>query len=550
MSKPSATRKDFVLTSSYADFASYVVLATLVILAFATFGDYGISWDEEVQNTYGKKLLALYTSGLRDQSAFEYMNLIYYGGFFDLVAAVVNLASPFGEYETRHLLGALMGVVGYFGAWRLTRLLAGERAALIALAILATAPLVYGHNYINPKDAPFAWLTVWVAYFGTRAILEGPSLQRRTVAGFGIALGLALGSRVLAGAWLMALLGALALSVVATQPTDFKHWPREFWARSKGLLWALPIALVLMAIFWPWSVTAITNIERAVKEFIDFPWVSEILWNGQMVLSTKLPWDYLPVLLWNMLPELILIGLVLACISAVSSIARRRLDVFAQSNSTAKVFVAAIAVIPIVACMLMRPTLYNGMRHFLFVVPILGIFAGIGLDQALNWLAQRRAVWGVIGSACIALAVGRQIWISIDSHPNQYVTYNALAGDLVGAEGRFELDYWGTSLAEGTRRLIAAIANEPKPDGVTPPYNVLVCGRPWSAEYYFTPNFIVTWDIKKADFYVAYNGPACDWSLRDRGKVITDVYQRGVILSYVVDLRSLRQSQIIEPPKP
>ena len=107
--------------------AIFAVLAALILL---TFRDYGISWDEQLQNTYGVKLLAYYTSGFADHSAFSYINLFLYGGFFDLAAALSNLISPFGVYETRHLLGGVMFLAGLFGAWKLTNLLAGERAAL------------------------------------------------------------------------------------------------------------------------------------------------------------------------------------------------------------------------------------------------------------------------------------------------------------------------------------------------------------------------------------------------------------------------------------
>src|SRR5438309_507432 len=84
------------------------VFAVLAVAILLTFRDYGISWDEEVQLPYGEKLLAYYASGLRDRSAFTFINLYLYGGFFDLVAALCNLVSPFGQYETRHLLGAVV----------------------------------------------------------------------------------------------------------------------------------------------------------------------------------------------------------------------------------------------------------------------------------------------------------------------------------------------------------------------------------------------------------------------------------------------------------
>src|SRR6188474_3944198 len=84
---------------------SQLVLAILALLILATFADYGVSWDERVQNTYGLRLLSYYVTAFQDQSAFYYINLRYYGGAFDLIAAALNTVSPFGEYETRHLLG-------------------------------------------------------------------------------------------------------------------------------------------------------------------------------------------------------------------------------------------------------------------------------------------------------------------------------------------------------------------------------------------------------------------------------------------------------------
>ena len=115
------------------DTLSMLVLAVVLVLVAATFQHYGISWDEEIQNTYGKKILSFYLSGFEDQSVFKHFNLYLYGGSFDLVAAIVNTVSPFGEYETRHLLGGLVGTLGLAGIWRLGRLFGGPRVGFLAL---------------------------------------------------------------------------------------------------------------------------------------------------------------------------------------------------------------------------------------------------------------------------------------------------------------------------------------------------------------------------------------------------------------------------------
>ncbi len=225
------------------------------------------------------------------------------------------------------------------------------------------------------------------------------------------------------------------------------------------------------------------------------------------------------------------------CEKKAAGVAMNLLFSYVDPHVAAIVFVAVIAVLPILACAIIRPTLYNGMRHFLFVVPLLGIFAGMGLVHVISWLGQQHRSWAMVGVALVVAAIGRQAWISVDLHPNQYVYYNAIAGDLVGAQSKFDLDYWGTSLAEASRRLEGSVEQKSHVDGTLPHYKVLVCGRPWSAQYFLPKNFEITWEIDQADFYIAINGSACDWSSRERGRLIADIKRRGVILSYVVDLR-------------
>jgi 4-amino-4-deoxy-L-arabinose transferase-like glycosyltransferase len=513
-----------------------LVLGALTILVFATFQDYGITWDEDVQNIYGHKILALYTSGFADTSALSFMNLYFYGGFFDTIAAAANLISPFGEYETRHLLGGLFGVFGYAGVYLLARLLGGDRVGLVALIILVTAPLLYGHAFINPKDAPFAWLTVWTLYFGCRALMQGEDAPLSTIIGLGVMLGLALGTRVIAAAWFAAIIGAHAVAIMSANPRNWREWLEELRYRTGNLLWALPIALALMAIFWPWSVTSAGNVETAVEEFVAFPWDSDVLWNGRLIMADDLPWAYLPVLLWYVLPELVLLGLALTVAPLALRIRRHGWGLVASPQASCILLVAVVAVVPIIACMIMRPTLYNGMRHFLFVVPLLGILAALGLTWIFNAL-QARARWAAFAFAGVmAIGVTRQAWIAIDLHPNQYVYYNALAGDLVGAQGRFELDYWGSSLAEASRPVAQVMANTSAPEGG---WKVEVCGHPKSVLYYLPPGVTHTFNRAEAHFYVGLNITACRNAPTDAAQV-SEVRRRGVVFSRAFDLRATR----------
>ncbi len=79
-----------------------------------------------------------------------------YGGGFDMAAALLHKVIPLDLFETRRLVGAIVGVIGLAVTWRLGRRVGGPLAGLAALLLLTLCPIYYGHMFMNPKDAPFA----------------------------------------------------------------------------------------------------------------------------------------------------------------------------------------------------------------------------------------------------------------------------------------------------------------------------------------------------------------------------------------------------------
>ena len=88
------------------DLAVAFLIVALVVLVVLTFGDYGISNDEEVQHRYGEMIVAYYASGLSDRTLFDFGNLYLYGGLFDIIAVLLAKAVPFEPYAIRHVLSA------------------------------------------------------------------------------------------------------------------------------------------------------------------------------------------------------------------------------------------------------------------------------------------------------------------------------------------------------------------------------------------------------------------------------------------------------------
>ena len=277
-------------------------LALLILVAAVaalTFRDYGLGWDDYTHSQYGSLLLSLYGSGFADRRALSFVNLYMYGGGFDLLATLSAKILPFGLFETRRLVGAAVGLVGLFFTWRLGRRLGGPLAGLIALVLLATCPLYYGHMFMNAKDTPFA-VTMAMALLGlVRAFQEYPRATPATIALCSVGIGLAVGSRVMGGfAVLEALLAFLFILAVRSRETGLKPALGEWASFLMPFLPGAVLAYLVMGLVWPWAALSPLNPFRAVEYFSNFfekPWRE--LFDGQLIPVVDMPRSYLPTLI-------------------------------------------------------------------------------------------------------------------------------------------------------------------------------------------------------------------------------------------------------------
>jgi hypothetical protein len=197
------------------DGIALAVLGAVALIAWLTFRDYGLSWDDYTHAEYGDLLLSLYTSGFADRRALSFVNLYYYGGGFDLLAAALAKVLPLGIFETRRLLGAAVGILGLFVVWRLGRRIGGPLAGLLALVLLACCPEYYGHMFMNPKDSPFAVAMVILLLGLVRAFEQYPRPGIGSTGLVGLGAGLSLGARIMGAFNLLSAFVALQFGFVA-----------------------------------------------------------------------------------------------------------------------------------------------------------------------------------------------------------------------------------------------------------------------------------------------------------------------------------------------
>src|SRR5438128_8643389 len=243
------------------DDLALIVLAATGLIASLTFRDYGLGWDDYTHAEYADLLLRMYGSGFRDTAALSFANLFMYGGGFDMAAALLHKIIPLELFETRRLLGAIVGLIGLAVTWRLARRVGGPLAGLAALLLLALCPTYYGHMFMNPKDAPFAVAMVILMLGLVRLAEEYPSPSPRTILIVGLGAGLSVGSRVLGGlALVYALVGFVPLFVDEIRSVGTREALHRFAHVLYVLLPGLVLGYLIMGLLWPWSIIEPDNL--------------------------------------------------------------------------------------------------------------------------------------------------------------------------------------------------------------------------------------------------------------------------------------------------
>ncbi|MGJ5177298.1 glycosyltransferase family 39 protein [Bradyrhizobium oligotrophicum] len=523
------------------------VLAAVAVVAGLTFRDYGLGWDDYTHAEYADLLLRMYGSGFRDQAALSFANLYMYGGGFDMVAALLHKVLPLELFETRRLVGALVGLIGLAVTWRLARRIGGAVAGLTALLLLALCPIFYGHMFMNPKDAPFAVAMVVLLMGLVRLAEEYPYPSPRTILILGLGAGFSIGCRILGGM-------AVVYAVVGFMPLFLEEYrtqgPREAVRRFAHVLYMLIPGLIvgylIMGLIWPWSIIEPANPFRALTYFSHFfekPWKE--MFDGALVSVPDMPWSYLPTLFALQLPELMIALFVAGAVASLMSLSRP--DMPARQKSILLMLTLA-ATLPILIAIVKRPALYNGIRHFVFVIPPMALLGGVAFSWLLSWLnADDRRSWQPVAIAAFCFGLLLPLAEMIRLHPYQYTHFNYIAGTVREADTRFMLDYWGLALKQASDGLKEQLDERQEVPPIGHKWKVAVCGPQRPAQVALGPDFTIGWDSHAADFAMTLGEFYCKGLT---APVMVEIKRDDVVFARVYDIRGRSISSLLSIPAP
>ncbi|HEY5039234.1 MAG TPA: hypothetical protein VIJ93_09210 [bacterium] len=502
-------------------FPLLLFLAFYLFFSLWTFQDYGATWDET----------GVYTRGILLSHHFHHPEwnrlsikkeaddgLVVYDHLYSYLLSFFN---PNADIDLYHFLNLCFASLLFIAAFELLHAKFGSPYwALVGPLFLFFTPRLLGDIPANPKDVPFA-VGMLVSLWATQALHDTKRVHPLLKVLFlGLLFGFTQSLRLLGfelyGLYFLFQLYKYWESHPKTSRKDWRPWLKE---TLLDLAIILCVSNILLIATWPYlEVDYFGHLRELLGQARHFPWYNDVLFLGKLVKSTELPIFYLPVWFLITTPLFILFLFPLGL-----------KNLFNRKDKKKDLEFMGLLVLTLNALLVvgLRPVLYDGLRHFIFLLPWLGLLAASGV---INLYRKKLfARWKMAGAALIVVNLALVGTHLFRLHPYEYVYFNETVGGLKGTSGEFETDYWGASNREAVNWLNAETRNQPR--------NFKVNGRgtPFQFTLFLSPK--LAWsELKDADYYISTDG-ALPIPETNGKPAVHGVEREGVPLNYVFKLK-------------
>ncbi len=507
------------LTAIRSRYPLALFLFLYFLFAILTYQDYGSTFDES--GVYTRGVLLFHSLTHADWTRLDHKTvpddgLVVYDHLYSCLLYCLNSSCDLDQY---HLLNLLFGALVFIAMfevllWRYPK----PWLCLLGPIFLFFIPRFMGDLPANPKDMPFA-----VFYFlALAAILYYHGHPKTSWFRQGLVLGLFFGLAVCSRLLGLSLFLIYPLFVLHFYWHGVKHRGLKTFkpfAQRNGMIWCTALAVTTLLVLATWPYLRVDTISRLTDLLIlsrHFAWVNPVLFMGREILSTQLPWTYLFVWVLITTPLFILSFLAL-------SLTRLR----KTFQNPLWVLLASTLSIHFFLYLTLRPVLYDGLRHYLFLLPILSAWAAM---TAIEFFTDKKPllpkrVAGVLVALNLLWVIGQMVLL----HPYEYIYFNETVGGVKGTEGRFDNDYWGASYKEA---MVWLKGNAPTEGTV----KVTCSGNPYQLLDCLAPNMKWTDELNDADYYLSTTRDNKD-KLAGSAPVVHVVQREGIPLCYVFKLK-------------
>lgn len=428
----------------------WAIFAPIAFIGLVTVNHYGISIDEHVHLLILKWNWELIQEG----KPIPVEGLRFYGIVFDGAAELFFQVKHWLEthllgrtpwvpyfsannpeimtldrFLTKHIFTFFVSLIAYLSVAGGVTLLSGKKWAWLAPLILALFPRFWGKGFFDPKDIPFAALFSLCIYLGAHGIVEinrdtSPpivlGIQRKTVLAiaYGVVVGLLSGIRI--GGFIIFVFLGLILPVLISRYLIGRSLKDCMVNYSVAILsWGLTVFCLTPAAWsnpfhWFWD---------AISYLSNHEWSGSVLFKGEMIKASELSWDYLPTWFLITSPSLFLFYFLLGLIGLIRDY-RQFSD---RQKAYSLLVILQIFMLPTVA-IVKGSTLYDGLRHFLFVIPGMAVVTTFGFIWLYQQLDRPKFKRELVAVTVLGMAI--VLFDMVTLHPYEYVYFNRVFGGV------------------------------------------------------------------------------------------------------------------------
>jgi hypothetical protein len=433
------------------------LVITLVYLIFHLFlmKDYGLSWDYHYHHYAGLFHLGLPVPSINDMPPVPFSppdprltTQDPFGPFTQIIPSLSQVIFhdrlnilPFDI--AYNLPMVLLGSLGVGLLFVFLAISLGRKQGYFGAFFLAFLPNYFAYLHNNMKDIPNAFAFT-LSLFSFWLLVNKKTLFSLLVAviSFAVAFNIKINSimiPVVCLIWLILYKGMEYLLII-----------RQGWKKIKDtriyliLSYFLLTPFAAMFVWWPFW-------KNPMAKLLELPYFYShntinmpVLLLGKMYLSgVNIPafYPYLYLLITTQVPILI-------CFIAGLFISLFRF----RKNNGIYSLVLIWFIVPLLRYLSPTGGAIDGVRHFMEVVFPLCFIAGIGAFEIIKKIIMNTKL-KIINSSIITLGVIIIIYPIYFYHPYQTSYFNIFIGGIKGAEGKFDIDFWGTPQKEAVNWL-------------------------------------------------------------------------------------------------
>ena len=486
------------------DRATYILILLLSALGLYCSFIIGISWDEYISNIEASARIDFLKSFGKNLDYLQY-NQFQNPGFYEVALAFLsNLFHKLWVYEARHFFNLLLSFATLLGVFLVVKDNFDKRIALFTVLFCLINPFFFGMMSITVRDMPVCFAYAWSMYFLSKYLKNFFNNDIKTIIGMGLVIGFGLGSR------LGFIINILPILIILTY--FFLIYKKQIQIQSflekilKDSFLIVILSLFILFSFWvnAYESPFYTLIET-FKQTVHLTKGPETFIINENIYNTiDTPRTYFPLFFLTRFPIflIILILLFFPFLFIKNDYFIKKYKFFNE-----KIFFNfLIILIPVLLAIILKVTIFDDFRFFIFLIPFLSLFAGLSFDILVDNF-KKNIIYKIILLLILStflIFVERFIRLT----PYQYSFSNYTSTDYANTKNLYQHDFWATSYKE----LIKKIKNDKKFEHQK--FSVSVCGgNLWQAinefnkDKYFRKNvsYYHKFAAHKADYIIMIN---------------------------------------------